>query len=533
MTRRALIIGLDGASWTVLKPAIENGHMPFLKSLVNCGTSGILESTLPAITPAAWGTFQTGRNPAQNGVFDFTSWNKYTRDSTISCSVNLKPTIWQILSENKQLVASINVPMTYPPLPVNGYVVSGLLTPSVESNFTYPPELKAEVLTHFPDYRILNLKTIPQECKKSSELQSFINTLTDLTETQTNLACYLLKKRKWNLFMYHFQVTDVLQHALWQYLDPSHPDFDVEKQTFLFESFYKVLDGQIKKLVDCYNEIFPESIIMIASDHGFESHFKSFNIANWLAQERYQILNHRLKRTITAKACGLLRYIPVEVIQALRSSLNANNQLVNYRKTQVVCCGGCKEGLAYILENDPHKKSKIENEIIEKLLTVIDPATHRPIIKNIYKTTELYSVPESPTLPDLIIEPEDGYSIRPDYRHNISLITPVTPDDIMNIGKHHKDGIFVMAGKDIRRNSSLRIRLIDVVPTLLYYFSVQSPKLLEGRICLDLFEKSFIDQTPVLQPTNVGNKTNTFHDNVYSDHDIELIRKRLEDLGYI
>ena len=76
MNRKILIIGIDGGTWTVLTPAINQGFMPYLKSLVDSGASGILQSTIPAITPAAWGSFQTGVNPGVNGVFDFAYWDK-------------------------------------------------------------------------------------------------------------------------------------------------------------------------------------------------------------------------------------------------------------------------------------------------------------------------------------------------------------------------------------------------------------------------------------------------------------------------
>ena len=138
--RSVLIIGFDGGTWTVLKPAMERGHMPFLKSLVDTGASGILESTIPAITPAAWGTFQTGRNPGANGVFSFSYWDRKSKNYLPINSTNLQQTIWQTVSKADKRVVSLNVPMTYPPQPVNGYVVSGILAPSLESSFTYPAE---------------------------------------------------------------------------------------------------------------------------------------------------------------------------------------------------------------------------------------------------------------------------------------------------------------------------------------------------------------------------------------------------------
>ena len=60
-------------------------------------------------------------------------------------------TLWQILGDHGLKVGSVNVPMTYPPTPVNGFLVSGFETPGPESDFVYPPELKKAILERWPD----------------------------------------------------------------------------------------------------------------------------------------------------------------------------------------------------------------------------------------------------------------------------------------------------------------------------------------------------------------------------------------------
>jgi len=118
--RKILILGLDGGTWTVLKPAMEQGYMPFLKSQVDRGASGILKSTIPAITPAAWGGFQTGKNPGKTGVFDFAYWDKKDKKNRYVSAHDLGETFWDIISRYGKRLSVLNVPMTYPPKPING-----------------------------------------------------------------------------------------------------------------------------------------------------------------------------------------------------------------------------------------------------------------------------------------------------------------------------------------------------------------------------------------------------------------------------
>ena len=68
---RILVIGLDGATFNLLLPWMEKGHLPFLKSFKEKGAWGYLETTVPVLTGAALPSFYTGQNPARTGIFHF------------------------------------------------------------------------------------------------------------------------------------------------------------------------------------------------------------------------------------------------------------------------------------------------------------------------------------------------------------------------------------------------------------------------------------------------------------------------------
>src|SRR2546423_12739725 len=68
---KVVIIGLDAATWTLIRPWMAEGGMPNLAKLMKEGVSGSLRSILPPITPPAWTSFMTGKNPGKHGVFHF------------------------------------------------------------------------------------------------------------------------------------------------------------------------------------------------------------------------------------------------------------------------------------------------------------------------------------------------------------------------------------------------------------------------------------------------------------------------------
>src|SRR3989454_9654570 len=143
---KVLIIGLDGATWRVLEPWARDGRLPNLAVLMARGSWGPLRSTVPALTLPAWSSLATGRNPGVHGVFAFRRLrpDRYDSPGLASASDLRAPTLWEIAGRAGVRVGVINVPPSYPIRPVNGFVVSCLLTPPGE-RFTNPPELASEL----------------------------------------------------------------------------------------------------------------------------------------------------------------------------------------------------------------------------------------------------------------------------------------------------------------------------------------------------------------------------------------------------
>ena len=79
-----LLIGLDGATFDILRPMMDQGRMPNLKGMIERGASGVLMSTIPPITPAAWTTFMTGKGPGKHGIVHFARYNVRTNELTFN-----------------------------------------------------------------------------------------------------------------------------------------------------------------------------------------------------------------------------------------------------------------------------------------------------------------------------------------------------------------------------------------------------------------------------------------------------------------
>ena len=283
---RVLVIGLDGATFDLLLPWLEEGFLPHLAEIWRRSSYAPLRTTIPPITASAWTSFQTGKNPGKHGLFDFTQYRpgSYETPFVNARSVQAEP-LWVTLGRHGKRVVVLNVPVTYPPRRVNGYLISGLLTPSTNVEFTYPPGLSQELTETIGDYEIL----VPVRDFLHLGVRGFVDRLTGVSRKRAEAARYLMGRLEWDFFMVHFHSPDVLQHALWSFLDRSHPEYDAaaDGDREYVRSYYRELDSLVGSLV---REAGQNVTVVLMSDHGFGPAYKRFHINQWLATQGFLTL---------------------------------------------------------------------------------------------------------------------------------------------------------------------------------------------------------------------------------------------------
>lgn len=130
--KKVFVLSIDGVSFSLLREAFAKGKMPEFAWLSREGGFVRMNSVIPTISSVAWATFMTGVNPGVQNIYGFVDLDRDMR-RTVPTSSDLKAkTLWERLSERGKQTIVINVPVTYPPKPVNGILVSGFLSPSLD-----------------------------------------------------------------------------------------------------------------------------------------------------------------------------------------------------------------------------------------------------------------------------------------------------------------------------------------------------------------------------------------------------------------
>src|SRR3989344_286732 len=152
-SNKVVVIGLDGATWDLLKPWADKGWLPNIKRLMKKGAWGNLMSTIPPITGPAWDTIATGKNPGSHGCYNFV----VPTDSLLSIepidTTKIKgKTFYEFLENDGKKCILINMPCSFPPR-----INKGILLPSfldIHSEQNYSKDLIKKI-PEIKDYRVM------------------------------------------------------------------------------------------------------------------------------------------------------------------------------------------------------------------------------------------------------------------------------------------------------------------------------------------------------------------------------------------
>lgn len=532
---RVLLIGLDGATFDVLGPLMDEGVMPNLAAMVEGGTSGVLESTRPPITPAAWTTFMTGKGPGKHGIIDFLRYDPATNRLTFNNNQKIsQKTIWQILSDKTYRVGSINVPMTFPPEPVNGFMISGFDTPSGQ-DFTFPKDLQSEIMAKYPDYT--HEKKWERKALGGDRLFARnLEYISQSFERGYELARFCGGKYDWDVMMVLFKLVDNLQHKAWRYLDQRTQDADPRRTRLTRECFARldVVLGKLRTLADEKG-----ATILIMSDHGHGSldgkAQPNLLLSNWgylslrnnlaRAKTRGTVWWRRLTRAKNGSPAGQLNELDHDLA-------------VDWSQTRACVLHAGIYGFLYInLKGrqpfgivDPAEFESLRDEIRQRLLGAQcqnRDGQKMQVFTDVYPTEELYGCSrfDYPWMPDLLLAPSDGLAVVKKIRGK----EPVrwVPLDRLE-GTHRLDGIFVAYGPSIAAGRKIRGHIADIAPTLLAGLGERVPKDMDGRVLSRIFDQPVAIEYEPPQERKVEELEPTL-----TQRQMQEVAARLGDLGYL
>jgi len=495
VNEKLLIVGWDGATWDYINPLLAQGDLPNLAALLGRGVRVTLRSTIPPYTNIAWPSMVTGLSPAQTGIYDAvrTSPGSYDRIPTNLGGFRGVP-IWNWANRFGRRAGVLNVPMTYPASPLEGYLVSGFDSPNSASDIAYPEAILGMWSELGHTYKALNQERTLMDHQNPHQqriaLKEFTARWVQLTVEQGDFVAWLWKALPVDMMFVVFSGTDSINH-----------------RTHNFEAIRDVYRAADLALGHILNAVGDEALVCLVSDHGstparnYVSLYRLLHNDGWLyfRPELSERSWRRLPAPLNRAIFPLWRKLPSAVRRALSwpflridSRLAASPENIDWAKTKVYARAGL--GPLYInMEGrepegcvSPGEYESLKKTVIRDLSEIRTP-DGRKLFEHVWRTEEVH--PRARTEdhpPDLILEPVDW--------HN-HMITGYPSDPVLRAipstteyGTHTPDGVFVLAGSGIKAGKHLEtMQIVDVMPTLLAAWGLPVPEEADGRVVSEAF----------------------------------------------
>jgi len=564
---KVLVVGLDGGTYSVLGPFMDDGKLPTLAAMMKRGCWGELASTIPPHTAPAWASFITGKNSGKHGIFQFGLIDRSVYKGRIRRILNSSSipgeTLWDTIGRAKKTVGIMNVPLTYPPRPVNGFMVTGMLTPRDSEHFTYPSSLKSALGDYKIDVSVGEGKySVLDDLNTEDEgiLLEFIGQLRALVEIRTETAIRLMRTYSPDFFMILFTETDRLQHIFWPYLDRMRGQSEdpmAQKIQAAVEDFYQHLDGNLAKLFGVAGQ---GTAKILMSDHGFgPATKKDVNFNVWLRDNGLLRLGKSPKNAFNPRAWLRRVGLSKETLYPLMSFLFPGNVVrrlerawakvvsmpIDWSQTKAVFIpvfefvGGIE-----IVRNEHADQlggaqlrdyEDFRTNIIQRLLALRDPHTAESIVLAAYRREELYTGAHTHDAPDII------FVMATDYRGekgltSKQLISKRSKNVSLWTGTHRREGVVILSGPNISPGRmTYTPQIQDLAPTILYLMGLAIPEDMDGKVIEEAIEGSYLADHEIkyAEPISYSERDSKAKEMSFSEEEMEKVRKQLESLGYL
>lgn len=509
--QKVVVIGIDGATPDLMEPWMNEGKLPNFDKIRKNGTWGKLASTIPPFSAPAWASVVTGCNPGKHGIYGFETTD-VVETHLITSSYRKVPAFWNFLTDMGLRSIIVNVPGTYPPEKINGIMITGLLTPSRESNFTYPRGIKEKLTKdELGDYELeqMWIEDYPRSYMAEHAPDKLLKQILKQLESRAIVATNLMKKIDWDFTMVVFRGTDTAQHFLFDKKD-------------LLLSCYQKADELVGEML----KMFPEAVFFIVSDHGFEAIKKILYPDNVLYNadllkptiDPYYSPMSSIWYLIFRILTMMLRLIPTDTIK--RSSFirkllflgSSKSKNIDFSKTKAFSTADGR-GIQ-IAQKNRYEMGIVNSKDYDKLCREIsmlfkdlkDPDTGKKIVDEIYRWDEVYGK-HARDPPDLVFKLKKGFTALELMRGPDSLSSILQSkgktipyvfknDSAGRSGDHAPYGILFAYGKNIKSGYIIRdISVEDILPTVFATMGISVPDSIDGKFLDDVFIEKPIVKT--------------------------------------
>ncbi len=497
---KILLIGLDGASWKVMLPLIDEGKLPNINKLMNNGCWGKLRVIDESISEVIWTSIATGKPPKIHGINNSLIQDADTKEIIIPTAKHRKvKAIWNILSEHKKKVGVVGYRVSWPAEKVNGVMISeGANEDNYFSSRYSEPSFK----------RLCSEKTF-DSFKKAINIPIMLKREDKWVFNQDyftfNISKYLLKNRKFDFFCLYFRGIDISSHCYWKYMFPGVQDASLEDTSQYYKdtikNYYIWCDSSIGDLLRIIDK---NTTVIVVSDHGFKT---SLDVD---------------RKYFFSKFDNLLKVSGLE-------ENNYNSKTVILKDTQNNYWWQEKKNISIIGELSEAEFNAVRENAKNILKNIKIKETGQPIFK----------IPNDTNNGFVLEVDREHFKWAPEHHILINSREYKILDFLIrdpNSGTHdNTDAIIILSGQNIRHHQQLKgASEYDITPTLLYLLDLPVAADMSGEVLVNAINRDLLNKKPPRYIyTYEKEKKQTMQKPIRLPVEEEKIKERMRSLGYI
>jgi predicted AlkP superfamily phosphohydrolase/phosphomutase len=310
---------------------------------------------------------------------------------------------------------------------------------------------------------------------------AFLKMTYDIDKEREDMFFAALDKLRRGALVCVFDATDRIQHMFWRYLEEGHPaaqaaaearaaanggEAGAPEHEDAIEQLYIHNDRLVGRVMEQMRD---GDLLVVCSDHGFNSFRRGVNLNTWLHENGYL----HLEEGVDGSA-EWLRGVDWSRTKAYAIGLTGVFLNMAGREEHGIVQPGAEA-------------QALKAELIGKLSGLVDEEKDEVGIRELFDTRKLYEGPYLENAPDLLV----GYNAG--YRCSWDMATGVVAGNVFedNVkawsGDHCIDPRIVPGVVFCNRKIDVDDpALIDIAPTALQQFGVKIPKFMDGKV---LFEE--------------------------------------------
>jgi predicted AlkP superfamily phosphohydrolase/phosphomutase len=493
--RKVVVVGIDGAEWSILNRLAGEGKLPHLQELIEKGSTGYLRSLKPLKSPVIWTTIASGLGSHYHGITDFIARRSGRSAAEPVTSDLIKVNLlWEMASEHNLTSGVVGWHLSWPAQPVRGYQIADFSLYDSLDRKTFPDSLSAMVEKFNEEYEEKRLELLsrfvdmPPEVKwERGELQGlapreslYLKVLDKAFHqdfvTLNSLLTMLDRHGQPDLLAFYFIGTDRVQHKLYKYyweeyrknLLP-HLLFEAPEDTLrlaetIFE-YYMFIDEALGRVLDRIDR--EASDVIVLSDHGFGPILEkvNFDIDELLRQGGFLVMDEETG----------------EIDMERTLAFGTGNFPWDRKKNITIQGGNCE---------DHDRIARLQQKVAD-YLRGLKTAEGSAILKKV----EILKDPDddSEKVPDIRVTfsrdiADQHYIIQDEVHHTGEFVNKIGSDS----GHHRMSGVIVLSGNSFERGKRLHhASVIDIVPTIACVLGIPISEEIEGTVIQEGFTAEF------------------------------------------